>query len=170
VTQRRAKVCMLGGFAVGKTSLVKRFVTSLFSERYQTTIGVQIDKKELVVDGCALTIVLWDLYGEDEFQRLHASFLRGADGLLFVVDGTRAATLETALELARRFEPVVGAAPRLLLVNKDDLSAQWELREPDLARLAKQGWRILRTSAKTGAGVEQAFEELGRSILGRASD
>ena len=164
----RAKVCMLGTFAVGKTSLVQRFVKSLFSERYQTTIGVQIDKKELVLDGRALTIMLWDLYGEDEFQKLNESFLRGAHGCLFVADGTRAATLASTLELAQRFEAVVGDVPRLLLINKRDLVEQWELGDDELAKLAASGWDVLMTSAKTGANVEQAFERLGRAILARA--
>lgn len=63
---------MLGAFAVGKTSLVRRFVTSCFSEQYQTTIGVTVDKKTMSMDGQPVTLVLWDLYGEDEFQNCAA--------------------------------------------------------------------------------------------------
>ena len=93
------KICMLGAFAVGKTSLVRRFVTSCFSEQYQTTIGVTVDKKSLTVDGSDLTFVLWDLYGEDEFQKLRRSYLRGSAGYLLVLDGLRRTTLEIALRI-----------------------------------------------------------------------
>ena len=76
------KVCLLGGFAVGKTSLVSRFVTSIFSEKYLTTVGVKVDKKLVSVNGQDVTLMLWDIYGEDEFQTVQPSYLRGASGYL----------------------------------------------------------------------------------------
>ena len=74
------KICMLGSFAVGKTSLVARFVRSIYSEKYHTTVGVKIDKKQVQFDGKSMNLILWDLYGEDEFQKVHMSYLRGASG------------------------------------------------------------------------------------------
>jgi GTPase SAR1 family protein len=74
------KVCMLGSFSVGKTSLVRRFVESMFSDAYLTTVGVKIDKKPLQVEGNDLTLMLWDIYGEDDFQKMRMSYLRGARG------------------------------------------------------------------------------------------
>ena len=74
------KVCMLGGFSVGKTSLVKRFITGKFSEKYHTTIGVKIDQKSLCVDDTEMLLVLWDVYGEDDFQKVRASYLQGSAG------------------------------------------------------------------------------------------
>ena len=96
------KVCMLGGFAVGKTSLVARFVTSISRTRYLTTVGVKIEKKSVQVANQQLDLVLWDIYGDDEFQRVRMSYLRGASGYLLVVDPTRKATLETGDCLARQ--------------------------------------------------------------------
>ena len=93
------KVCMLGGFAVGKTSLVRRFVSNVFSDHYHTTIGVTVEKKSVIVDDRDVMLVLWDLYGEDEFQRVRDSYLRGSAGYILVMDGTRKATLDTALAL-----------------------------------------------------------------------
>ena len=90
------KVCLLGAFAVGKTSLVARFVHSLFSERYHTTIGVKIDRKTVRVNGRDVNLMIWDLAGEDEFMSLRMSYLRGTDGCLLVIDGTRKDTLATA--------------------------------------------------------------------------
>jgi small GTP-binding protein len=159
------KVCMLGGFAVGKTSLVARYVTSLFSEKYLTTVGVKIDKKQVAVDGQDVTLMLWDVYGQDEFQSVQASQLRGMAGYLLVVDGTRRATLETARKLQEMATAAVGPVPFILLLNKADLAPEWDIDEQVFFKLAEQGWRVIRTSAKTGEGVEAAFESLTRAML-----
>jgi small GTP-binding protein len=84
------KVCLLGTSGVGKTSLVAQFVHSMFSDKYLTTVGVKIDKKSMAVDGTEVTLVIWDLAGDDDFQRLQISYLRGTSGYLLVADGTRA--------------------------------------------------------------------------------
>jgi len=159
------KICMLGGFAVGKTSLVARFVSSIFSDKYLSTVGVKIDKKELSVDGKDVTLMLWDIYGQDDFQTVQTSYLRGMAGYLLVVDGTRVATLDTARELQAKAAEVAATAPFILLLNKLDLAPQWEVDEKALFKLADQGWRIVRTSAKTGEGVQQAFELLTKAML-----
>src|SRR5688572_18423339 len=114
------KVCMLGATGVGKTSLVSRFVTSLFSDKYLTTIGVKVDKKTLTVDGTDVTLLLWDIYGQDEFQTVRTSYLRGASGYLLVADGTRQLTLDTARELQKTAQGVIGAVPFILVLNKMD--------------------------------------------------
>jgi small GTP-binding protein len=159
------KICMLGGFAVGKTSLVARYVSSIFSDKYLSTVGVKIDKKQLNVDGKDVTMMLWDIYGQDDFQTVQASQLRGMSGYLLVVDGTRRATLETARQLQEKATEAVGPVPFILLLNKLDLAAQWEIDEPAFFKLVEDGWRVVRTSAKTGEGVEQAFELLARAML-----
>ena len=159
------KICMLGGFAVGKTSLVARYVTSLFSEKYLSTVGVKIDKKQIAVDGRDVTLMLWDIYGQDDFQTVQASQLRGMSGFLLVVDGTRRATLETARLMQQKATDAVGPVPFILLLNKADLASEWEIDEQAFFKLAEQGWRVIRTSAKTGEGVEQAFETLTRAML-----
>jgi small GTP-binding protein len=161
------KICMLGGFAVGKTSLVSRFVSSMFSDKYLSTVGVKIDKKELSVDGTAVTLMLWDIFGQDEFQTVQSSYLRGMAGYLLVVDGTRASTLETARDLQKKAVSVAGEAPFILLLNKVDLADQWEVNERALWKMADDGWRVVRTSAKTGEGVEHAFSALTKAMLGR---
>jgi small GTP-binding protein len=154
------KVCMLGAFGVGKTSLVSRFVRSIFSEKYLTTVGVKIDKKTMSVGSEEMTLMLWDIYGEDGFQTVRESYLRGASGYLLVADGTRHATLDTATSLQQKATSVVGRVPFLLLLNKSDLNTEWEVDERALWKLAEQGWSVLMTSAKTGAGVEEAFAKL----------
>ena len=159
------KICMLGGFAVGKTSLVARYVSSIFSDKYLSTVGVKIDKKQLTVDGKDVTMMLWDIYGQDDFQTVQPSQLRGMSGYLLVVDGTRRATLETARQLQAKATDTVGPVPFILLLNKLDLAEQWEIDEPAFFKLVEEGWRVVRTSAKTGEGVEEAFDLLARAML-----
>lgn len=164
------KVCLIGTSAVGKTSLVARFVSSIFNDRYLTTVGVKIDKKTLAVEGTDLTLLLWDLAGDDDFQRLNLSYLRGSGGFLFVADGTRRVTLDQALEIRERVVAALPAAvPCVLALNKADLADQWEVDDARIGSLTAAGWTVLRTSAKTGAGVEEAFTELGRRMLPAAT-
>ena len=158
------KICMLGGFGVGKTSLVSRFVTSLFSDTYLTTIGVKIDKKTLTVDSHEMNLMLWDIYGQDEYQTVRDSYLRGASGYLLVADGTRHATLDTAAALQQKAASVVGDVPFLLLLNKADLVHEWQVDERALMKLVDNGWSVVKTSAKTGAGVEGAFTKLASQM------
>src|SRR6478672_9470880 len=114
----RKKICMVGLYGVGKTSLVKRYVESIFDERYHTTIGVKIDKKDVVVDGRDVSLAIWDMAGEDEIAQVRLSHLRGASGYLLVADGTRRASVDKALELRSRIEQQTGALPFVLVVNK----------------------------------------------------
>ena len=159
------KICMLGAFATGKTSLVVQFVHSIFTDKYYTTIGVKIDKKELTIGTQDVNLVLWDLAGEDEFLQVHMSYLRGSSGYLLVADGTRHATLATARSLQKRVEVAIGHVPFVLMLNKSDLTAGWEVGEEALANLREKGWDIIITSARSGLGVEEAFVTLVKKIL-----
>ncbi|MCC6344537.1 MAG: GTP-binding protein [Bryobacterales bacterium] len=159
------KICMVGAYGVGKTSLVKRFVESIFDERYHTTVGVKIDKKRLQMDDGELTLVLWDLAGDDELEPLRLSYLRGASGYILVADGCRESTLDIAGDLHSRIAGVHGALPFVLAVNKMDLEAEWRISEDRLARVTALGWPLIRTSAKTGAGVDKTFSTLASLLL-----
>jgi small GTP-binding protein len=154
------KVCMLGGFSVGKTSLVKRYVASVFSESYLTTVGVKIDKKTVDLGHRTVNLILWDVAGEDEVSTVRMTYLRGCSGYVLVADGTRPSTLEVALSLRERVEADLGQLPFVLLLNKNDLREQWAIPDSELERLQEAGWSVRSTSARTGEGVEDAFREL----------
>ncbi|SRR6266481_638124 len=105
------KVCMVGTSGVGKTSLVAKFVHSMFSDKYLTTVGVKVDKKTVAVDGNEVMLMIWDLSGDDDYQRLQTSYLRGTSGYLLVADGTRQITLDHAIEIQGRVTEATGPCP-----------------------------------------------------------
>ncbi len=154
------KVCMLGAFSVGKTSLVKRFVESIFSETYLTTVGVKIDKKTVDLGERAVNLILWDVAGEDDISAVRMSYLRGCAGYVLVADGTRPSTLKVALSLRERVEAEHGSLPFVLLLNKSDLQEFWAIGGAEIDGLRQAGWSVRSTSARTGEGVEEAFREL----------
>jgi small GTP-binding protein len=158
------KICLLGAFAVGKTSLAERYVESKFSERYRTTVGVRVHKKSLDIGGEPLNLIIWDLAGEDELVVLRTSYLRGASGYLLVADGTRPDSLDKAIDLQRRAEAAIGETPFLLVLNKADRCEEWTIPTGVIENLQARGWQIVRTSAKSGSGVEEAFRHMAQKL------
>jgi len=159
------KICMLGAFAVGKTSLVARYVKSIFSDKYLTTVGVKIDKKTVNVNSQEVNLILWDLAGEDEFVQLQTSYLKGSSGYILVADGTRSDTLLKAFTLQRKAEEAVGKVPFALVINKIDLQSQWEIDETSIRGPREQGWIVHYTSARTGENVEKTFQILAEKLI-----
>lgn len=159
------KICMMGAPGVGKTSLVRRYVESIFSDKYLSTVGVKIDRKVVTLGDTTLSLLLWDLQGEERYQWIRMQYLRGAAGFLLVVDGTRPDTFEIAMGLQENAETRIGQVPFALLLNKADLKSDWQIDIPATERLKSAGWIVLETSAKTGDNVNLAFEDLGRRML-----
>jgi small GTP-binding protein len=158
------KVCMIGAFATGKTSLVSRYVNGIYSDKYQTTVGVKIDKKIVNLNEASINIILWDIYGEDEFQHVKMSYLRGSSGYILVLDGTRRETLNTALNLQEKIKSALGDIPFIAIINKSDLNDEWEINDDDISRLIQKNWTIIKGSAKTGLGVEDCFNDLAKKM------
>jgi len=158
-------VCMVGAFGVGKTSLVRRYVQSIFSDAYLTTVGVKIEKKVVSVGAEPVTLILWDIEGEDDVRSIRTSYLRGAAGYFLVVDVTRAETLDVARSKQARVTAEIGSVPFLFLLNKADLQENWEVPAQSFEELENAGLVVFRTSAKTGEGVEEAFQELAKRMV-----
>jgi len=159
------KICMLGSFGVGKTSLVARFVQGIFSAKYLSTVGVKIDRKSVKLGDKDVLLLLWDLAGEDSRSQVQTSYLRGAAGYFLVVDGTWMESLVTAKSIHKRAQEAVGEVPFMLVVNKSDLWNRWEITSPDLEKLEAEGWMIQITSAKTGDGVEKMFARMTEEVM-----
>jgi len=156
VTQK--KVCLLGDFAVGKTSLVRRFVEGRFDDKYLSTIGVKISRKSLARRYGALNLLIWDLAGNEDFGEVSSSYLRGAAGALIVCDLTRRETLPVFERLATQLRAVAPGAAIVLIGNKVDLVDERAIADADVqAACAALGSPCLLTSARTGENVEDAF-------------
>lgn len=155
------KICLLGDFAVGKTSLVRRFVDGRFDDRYLSTIGVKISRKTLTYPEHTLNLLVWDLAGGDEHGDSGTGYLRGAMGALIVCDLTRRETIEGLHHYTRQLRKITAEASIVLLANKVDLQAERQISDEDIQLLSQQlACPYYLTSAKTGQGVEEAFAHL----------
>lgn len=165
MTTAARKLCMLGDFGVGKTSLVARFVRSTFSDKYLTTVGVKVDSKEVALPGCKpLKLVLWDIAGRSALDTLGMSYLRGASALLLVADGTREGSLRSALDLLMQSRSALPDAQVTLAVNKLDLVERWEIAPAALGEL-RRNLPVFETSALSGDGVERLFADVAARLL-----
>lgn len=166
------KICMLGTFGVGKTSLVRQFVYQKFDERYLSTIGVQISNKTIeplrepqsgrIVQ---INLILWDLAHLEKFDAVVKNYFHGSHGAVIVYDLTRPQTFGDYEALT---EPFFGANPNakvVLVGNKIDLSENDESRQELSARAERLNCSCFFTSAKTGQDVERMFTTLAESLL-----
>lgn len=160
------KICMVGAFGTGKTCMVQRFVHSIFSVKYLTTVGVKIDRKDVQAGGQSVTLMLWDLEGRDANVDVNPNYIRGAHGVIYVADGTRRETVDQALDIRKAVTAALGSIPSVMAFNKNDLVSEWQLKPGDEDTVRKEGLHPLRTSAKTGEGVEATFQWLAEATLG----
>lgn len=156
------KICILGGTAVGKTSLVKQFVEGIFSDKYLTSIGVKIDKRQ-VESQPPVQLMIWDLEGIDKYCGFNPRYLRGASAMIIVTDQTRLNSLSESLEifsLAKKANDI----PSILAINKTDMPESMKWGESNLQTHASQFDEIHFTSAKTGIAVENLFTSIAKLV------
>lgn len=175
MTVLQKKVCLLGDFAVGKTSLIRRFVYHRFDDKYLSTIGVKITRKTLEVEDPAggepveLALLLWDLTGGEEFASVMESYLRGAAGAVVVCDLTRPSTLGALSRYAQLFLTTNPGARLVFAANKVDLTDEIRVGGGEVeAAIATYQAPCFMTSAKTGQNVEELFQVLGQLLCGRS--
>lgn len=161
------KILLLGDGAVGKTSLVHRFVEGVFEERYKATIGVDIFSKNVTTDGgTQLELQLWDLSGQAHFSAVRSKFYNKADGALLVFDLTNKKTFDNLNSWVNEASSGVGSEiPMFLLGNKVDLTDLIAVSDEEISSYSDtKGWKWSKSSAKTGENVEEAFKSIA-SIL-----
>lgn len=160
------KIALLGASGVGKTSLVRRFVASIFDEKYLTTIGVKVDKKAVRVGADDVTLMIWDVAGAEEHFSVPSAYVKGASGYLLVADGTRIDTFAAAAAIIEQMDRDLGPLPFVFVVNKKDLVDAWQADAARLDAMRPRSVAVLISSAKTGEGVEEAFQQLANAIVG----
>lgn len=161
---KKKKICLVGDFSVGKTSLTQKFVNDVFSEEYLTTIGVKIDTAE-VGD---TKLVVWDVAGRDSLSSINSNYLVGASGVILVADGSRPRTLTDLNEIWRIVEQRIGDVPAVVALNKSDLEefqvgltqVEQQAEQTGASIIHQKGWPVLHTSAKDGSNVSELFETL----------
>lgn len=156
---------MVGAYGVGKTSLVRQYVSGLFDEKYLTTIGVKVDEKVVRVADKEVKLLLWDVAGAEERFSIPMSYIRGVSGCLLVIDGTRVDTVDLGMQLWEEILGEIGPIPFVLALNKVDLVKEWALDDAIDKMLKARQVPIVRSSAKTGQGVEEAFHALTQCLL-----
>ena len=159
------KIALLGASGVGKTSLVRRFVASLFDEKYLTTIGVKVDKKTVRVGTEDVTLMIWDVAGAEEHFSVPSAYVKGAAGYLLVADGTRIETFDAAAGIVEQMDRDLGPLPFVFVANKKDLVDAWQADAARLDAMRSRSVAVLTSSAKTGEGVEEAFQQLASAIV-----
>jgi small GTP-binding protein len=173
----RRKICLLGDAAVGKTSLIRKYVEDQFDDKYVVTLGTKVTMRELVVQGSEknpsvkVTLMIWDILGQREYKRLQTSFYKGANGALVVADSTRRETLESINGWILSLFNSVGKVPVLILLNKSDLTDQCAISPAEVDDIAKKyETSFLTTSAKTGENVDLAFQKISETLVFKGKD
>lgn len=155
----RKKILLIGDFAVGKTSLIKRYVDNTFSDSYLTTIGVKISKKRITLNEIECELLIWDIEGATSIKSIPHSYFRGASGAIFVSDVGRRETIEGLNEHINTFMMLNQKAKYVVAYNKSDL-----LNTQQKEALQLSGNAFF-TSAKSGSNVETLFTTLAKEIL-----
>jgi len=172
IIQLKKKICMLGQFGVGKTSLSERFVYNRFDEKYLTTIGVKVSQKILppftLADGrkkIQYDFLIWDIAGMDKFDSMIKNYYAGSAGVLAIGDLTRMETVESLIEIVQKFLSVSPLAKLLFIGNKVDIVQDVKIERKKVQKVADHFQsEFLFTSAKTGELVEEAFLKLAKIL------
>jgi Ras-related protein Rab-32 len=163
----RIKVIIIGEAGVGKTSLVKKFVSGRFTSDYRVSIGANLFVKELILNSdIEVSIQIWDIAGQEKWVKMRHLYYRGAHGALIVGDLTRGNTFEQLKDFWNQdLKKYCGDIPKILVVNKIDLDPI--LSNNDIEKLAQNinVKATVFTSAKNGQNVEEAFHQIAEAII-----
>ena len=163
------KVVLIGDFATGKTSLIRRYVDNQFSDEYLTTIGVKISKKTLQIpDEIELQLMIWDIEGHTDVKTTNPAYVMGAHGVILVGDITRERSIENIplhLDLVKK---LLKKVPVVVALNKSDLipdETEVETKVVDLDKSLPEVLKVFDTSAKNSKNVEAIFIALSQALL-----
>lgn len=168
-----SKICLVGDGGVGKTSLIRRYVHDIFKDKYITTIGTKVTRKELIFDypeknvQVQLNAMIWDIMGQKAFRGLfRGSYFNGTNGIIGVCSLIDKDSLWSLVEWVNSIHKKVNSVPIILLANKSDLGNDYQFGEEDLRTVAnKLNASFIYTSARTGENVPDAFLKIGKEMV-----
>ena len=166
----KLKILIIGDSAVGKTSLLLKYVENYFPETHMATIGVEYKTKVIETSKYKVNLNIWDTAGQERFKSITKSFFNGANGIVFVYDITESSTFSGVKNWIKDSDPY-GKFESVLCGNKDDLKEKRQVKTDALKEYGlKKKIAVFETSAKTGHNVNEAFKQLVDLILNSRSD
>ena len=171
VVELKRKICLIGDWGVGKTSLIRKFVFDQFDDKYISTLGTKVSKKRIqfkvaeneIID---MNLMIWDIMGQEEFRKIQLMSYKNANGAILVCDLTRKETLNNITKWRSDLFSVATEIPIIILGNKSDLTEKIQFNANELAEIAKEyNVESYITSAKTGENVEKSFINIGMKLM-----
>jgi small GTP-binding protein len=176
--QMKCKVILIGDYAVGKTSLIQRFVFDVFRDTYLTTIGVKVTKKDVTValakENAEVSLLLWDIAGDDGFSKISPDYMRGAAGGIIVSDVTRPETVRNMQHHVASMRTVCPDAEFVFALNKSDAADSGSIRIDDMVSQFADSMpsvhdKCFVTSAKENSNVDALFTHLASQVFHRVN-
>lgn len=161
------KIIIVGEPEVGKTSLIKKFMSGRFSKDYKVSIGTNMFIKELDLDsGMNIKLQIWDIAGQERWTEMRHIYYKGTHGAIVVGDLTRKKTFEQIENFwCPDLDKYCEAIPRIMLANKEDLVKNISIEELKTYRRKINAKSIIYTSAKLGTNVDKAFKVISELII-----
>lgn len=166
----KIKVTVIGDGSVGKTSLIQKFTQGIFKTDYIKTIGAQLTNYETEIDGYRIELIFWDIAGQDEFHFLRPTFYRNSKAAIIVYSLEENDLGERSFKHITKWcgdvKQFCGEIPVVLFANKVDLVNEKSVDREKIQNMVKE-LNLLDyylTSAKTGQGLDQAYNALIKKI------
>ena len=166
------KILVLGDTNVGKTSLILKYVDGLFPELFLATIGVDYKEKKIKMKGMNINLQIWDTCGQERYRSLSSTFIKSADGIIFVYDVTDVKTFQQIKYWMNQSDSLSNRFKKILVGNKVDLPEEkWQVKKENVIKYINENkMDIYETSAKNGKNVNEIFKALTDLIISNMSN
>jgi small GTP-binding protein len=161
------KVILMGDYAVGKTCIIRRYVSNTFIEDYKASIGVDITSQELKFDKTDVQLQIWDMSGQTDFKLVRSQFMSGTDLGIVVFDLTRPSSLDNVSRWMNEIHAMLPDLPLVLVGNKTDLVNERQISKEVAEKATKENNMLFyrETSAKSGENITKLFNDIAQHLL-----